>query len=63
MNMGIEDGGGGGGTRLSPTFSSPPSVASSKVNINVNPEKKKEERIAEFFEKAKFYTSVCLGRF
>lgn len=57
MNMGSEN-----GAKLSPTFSGAPSIASSKISINVVPTSPtKEEKIAELFDKAKFYTSVCLG--
>lgn len=50
----------GGETKLSPTCSAAPSVASSKLNINQTLSTR-EAKLAEFFDKAKFYTSVCLG--
>lgn len=46
---------------LSPPLSGAPSLASSKLEIDPEREPTREEIIAEFLEKAKFYTSVCLG--
>lgn len=39
------------------------SLASSKLSVNSRPKSPEaEEVIAEFLEKAKFYTSLCLGK-
>lgn len=40
------------------------SLTSSKLSLNARPKSPQaEEVIAELLEKAKFYTSVCLGKF
>ena len=50
-------------SKLSPPLSGAPSLASSKLNVTHDSDQppETEEIIAGLLEKAKFYTSLCLG--
>lgn len=64
-------GSGNDGTTMSASMSGVPSIVNSlqsltgsKLSVNSRPKSPEaEEVIAELLEKAKFYTSLCLGEF